>query len=292
MRRALVVSDVHTDIEGNAADELKSLWRRLDFDVLLCCGDVRAPGHKSIEWLASVCPHKPVLYVPGNHDFYSFFSKTEPSLKTTYLRERDAMRRRAEELGIHYLDNDSIVLEDCTRVLGTTMWTDMMLRPGYQMFGDAVRTAAKQMNDYRCIKTGEGRSRDNFQPRDSIAAHVEARRWLQEQLAIEHPEGDTIVMSHMAPHPNSLLHGRVVDPLDCCYASDLTPILTADTAPTHWFHGHIHSSRDYVIGNTHVVCNPRGYPTSSLKNAPRENPDFNPELVIEIGREPVPQMRM
>jgi hypothetical protein len=289
MLRALVVSDPHIDIETN--DWLPP-WRDLDFDVLLVTGDVRAPGHKSLEWLASACPHNPVYYVAGNHDFYSFFSKHDPSLKTTYQGERGAMRRRAQELGIHFLDNDSVVLEDGTRILGGTGWTDFMLRPGWQSFPDATRTASKAMNDYRCIKTGEGRSRDNFQPKDSIAAHKEWRKWIQEQLAIDHPDGDTVVMTHHAPHPMSLLHGRAVDSVDCCYASDLTPILEGENAPSLWLHGHIHSNRDYNIGNCRVVCNPRGYPTSSLKNAPRENPGFIEDLVIEIGRECVPMLGM
>src|ERR1700726_4835143 len=75
MQRALFISDLHVDIERNAANDLKSLWQRLDFDVLMCAGDVRAPGKKALEWLASACPHRPVLYTPGNHDFYSFFDK-------------------------------------------------------------------------------------------------------------------------------------------------------------------------------------------------------------------------
>jgi Calcineurin-like phosphoesterase len=283
MLRALVIADPHVDISGN--DWKWSLPK--DFDVLLCTGDVRQPGHKAIEWLASTCPHKPVLYTAGNHDFYSHFDKHDLSMKTTYERERDVMRRRAEQLGIYFLDNDSLVFDDGTRVLGTTLWSDFQSRPPYLMFGDAVRLAGKQMNDYRCIKhdAKPGRRIKNFEPKDSIAAHKDARRWLQEQLAIEHPDGDTIVMSHHAPHPNSLLHGRVTSDLDCCYASDLTPILIGDNAPSHWFHGHIHKSSDYTIGNCRVVCNPRGYPMSSLTNAPRENPDFDERLVIEIGRD-------
>jgi predicted NBD/HSP70 family sugar kinase len=27
-----------------------------------------------------------------------------------------------------------------------------------------------------------------------------------------------------------------------------------------WVHGHTHSTHDYMIGNTRVLCNPRGYP--------------------------------
>jgi Calcineurin-like phosphoesterase len=288
MLHALVASDPHVDIERNGW--LPS-WRDLDFDVLLVAGDVRQPGHKAIEWIADACPDRPAYYTPGNHDFYSHFSKTDPSLKTTYQREREAMRRRAEQLGVHYLDNDSVILEDGTRLLGSTMWTDFMLRPSYLMFGDAARNAAKQMNDYRVIKVGEGRSRDNFQPKDSINAHKVARKWLQDTLAIDHPDGDTVVMTHHAPHPKSLLLGQVAADLDCCYASDLTPILEGPNAPTLWLHGHVHSSRDYVVGNCRVVANPRGYP-GYRPGDPRENPAFDPGLVIEIGRECVPTMRM
>lgn len=54
-------------------------------------------------------------------------------------------------------------------------------------------------------------------------------------------------------------------------------------APSVWIHGHIHANRDYVIGGTRVIANPRGYPLTFGLNAPRENPDFNPRLVVEVG---------
>jgi hypothetical protein len=38
MLRALVVSDLHVDIEGN---DFKPSWRDLDFDVALITGDVK-----------------------------------------------------------------------------------------------------------------------------------------------------------------------------------------------------------------------------------------------------------
>ncbi len=40
-------------------------------------------------------------------------------------------------------------------------------------------------------------------------------------------------------------------------------------------HGHIHSSSDYKIGNTRVVCNPKGYSVELNKN-------FKPNLVLEV----------
>jgi hypothetical protein len=33
-----------------------------------------------------------------------------------------------------------------------------------------------------------------------------------------------------------------------------------------------------------------GYPEHFIKNSPRENPDFDPELVIEVGYDCVPRM--
>jgi Icc-related predicted phosphoesterase len=46
------------------------------------------------------------------------------------------------------------------------------------------------------------------------------------------------------------------------------------TAPALWLHGHIHANRDYQVGSTRVVCNPRGYPG--------ENADFDPRFIVEL----------
>jgi len=43
-----------------------------------------------------------------------------------------------------------------------------------------------------------------------------------------------------------------------------------------WCHGHIHKSKDYMIGDTRVVANPYGYYEYEI------NPDFDATKVIEI----------
>jgi hypothetical protein len=45
-----------------------------------------------------------------------------------------------------------------------------------------------------------------------------------------------------------------------------------------WVHGHTHSSFDYKLGKTRIICNPRGYPGTfgDMGN------DFNPNLIVEI----------
>jgi Icc-related predicted phosphoesterase len=49
--------------------------------------------------------------------------------------------------------------------------------------------------------------------------------------------------------------------------------------PEYWIHGHIHTSSGYFTGNTHVICNPRGYAEQTGNHL---NPEFDPNLSIEI----------
>jgi predicted phosphodiesterase len=52
--------------------------------------------------------------------------------------------------------------------------------------------------------------------------------------------------------------------------------LVARSGAALWIHGHTHVSQDYRIGNTRVICNPRGYAGYEL------NPAFDPRLIIEV----------
>ena len=49
-------------------------WRppaRPDFDVLVAAGDIHDPTFLAVEWLQDVSGGKPVIYVPGNHEWYA-----------------------------------------------------------------------------------------------------------------------------------------------------------------------------------------------------------------------------
>jgi Icc-related predicted phosphoesterase len=46
--------------------------------------------------------------------------------------------------------------------------------------------------------------------------------------------------------------------------------------PALWFHGHMHDAKDYNIGSTRVVINPRGYGNQHKTN------NYDPTLVVEI----------
>lgn len=48
--------------------------------------------------------------------------------------------------------------------------------------------------------------------------------------------------------------------------------------PTLWIHGHTHEKADYMIGNTRIVSNPRGYNRETLYGRRGCDEDSNPEV--------------
>jgi hypothetical protein len=52
-------------------------------------------------------------------------------------------------------------------------------------------------------------------------------------------------------------------------------ILNMYKPPKLWIHGHTHDSFDYMVGETRVICHPKGYPKEN-------NYDGYKPLVIEI----------
>jgi Icc-related predicted phosphoesterase len=89
-----------------------------------------------------------------------------------------------------------------------------------------------------------------------------------------------IVVTHHAPHPKSVGPDFVGDKLNPLYASDLEELIL-DLKPALWCHGHMHSSSDYMIGDTRVVANPRGYSKPRSLELP-ENSGFDPKFLVEV----------
>lgn len=296
LMRLHIVSDGHADIDHND-------WvpPALDPDVVVVCpGDMMAPSTLALPWMRRHYPRNRVIYVPGNHDYYSFFDRKKPDAgtRTTWEEQKERAPIIARTLDIDYLD-DAVVLIDRVRILGGTLWTDFSCRPTYMDLASAARAARKGMNDYKAIKTGRGRGRDRIDVRRTIEAHRATVAFIEEKLC-EPFDGDTIVVTHHPATPHSLLDWTPERPtafrdLDFCYASATLDRLFSGAGlgrsfvpPSLWIHGHVHKSLDYVIENTRVIANP----LLPAPKAPRENPDFDPHLKIELEPRPTPGFRL
>lgn len=224
-------------------------------DVVVLAGDIGV-GTEGLRWAESRFPNTPVIYVPGNHEFYHH--------DITLIDELKA----CAPAHIHVLSDDVVEING-VRFLGSVLWTD------FALFGEgdkyfAVQQAWQGMIDFAIIQYYGQR----FTPEDSIKLHEKSRNWLANMLA-EPFAGKTVVVTHHAPSLRSVPPRFARDLLTPAFASNLEDLMGTKRVEL-WIHGHMHDPSDYSIYDTRVVCNPRGYCPHEL------TPEFQPDFVVEI----------
>jgi predicted phosphodiesterase len=205
-------------------------------------------------------PH--VIYIMGNHEFYNgkFFAGID------YMREECA-----KYPNVYFLENDTKIIDDVTFV-GATLWTDMNK-------GDPLTMHAIEgmMNDFRIIRNDK-RSFAPMSARDVADRHARTLAYFRSVLAEQH-DRKFVVVGHHTPsfqscHPmygnDTLMNGG--------YHSDLSEFILDHPQIKLWTHGHTHHPFDYVIGETRIVCNPRGYENDGYS----EQTGWNPNIVLEV----------
>lgn len=245
-----ILSDLHTEFAPFQPPDTEA-------DVVVLAGDIHI-GLQGLEWAKRTFPHKPVLYVLGNHEYYG---QALPG----YI---DKVRNAARDTNIHVLENESIEIEGIT-FLGCTLWTD------FELFYDpisAMLQTGHYMSDFRKIRV-EPEYR-KLRPQDTLRFHKASLGWLKQRLADKN-SGRVVVVTHHAPSALSLSREYGYDSLHPGYASNLDEIVERSKALA-WIHGHIHAQSDYTIGRTRIVCNPRGYPDTP-------NEAFVPDFLLEVG---------
>jgi Icc-related predicted phosphoesterase len=240
-------------------------------NVVVLAGDIDN-GTRAVDWAEKTFPDRPVLYVPGNHEYY------DTELKTAAAALQARARRSAN---VHVLDNDELTI-DGVRFLGSTLWTDFELF-GREKMDTVMAKSLKYVVDFRKIRMGD----DFLTPQQTIDLHRDAIAFLQARL--EEPfAGRTVVITHHAPHPGSVHPRWTGDLINAAFASDLTRLMGKSAL---WFHGHTHDSFDFAVRGTRVLANPMGYRTSNWReplaaDTPlrviTENGRFDPAMVVEI----------
>lgn len=255
--RAWIFSDLHL--------EHSPKWPIPDIpeaDVCICAGDICNKGlTRSISVLGEiVSPHMPVVFVPGNHEFYK--SSIVEGLQ-------DAIKHVAGYPNVHLLHRASIRMNGF-RFIGATFWSD------FQLFGPSGMAMAKaeaSMNDYKLIKFSKKPYR-RFSARQSQMLHLHDATFIR--TALQEPcDEPTIVVTHHAPSILSLPAEFMDDPVSPAYASRFEDHIIKHE-PSLWVHGHVHSRSDYFIHRTRVVCNPHGYPDETHRSG------FDPAFVVEL----------
>ena len=247
--RMQIISDIHLEFGP----------REFDFtqpDLLILAGDIHI-GQKGLEWISERVKKIPVIYILGNHEYY----------RNSYPKLLNKIKQTAEGTNVIVLEKDSICIEGIT-FHGTTLWTD------FELFGNpriAGFECQQKMNDYYLIKRDPSYSR--LRSIDTYIMHNESLKWLDRSMSNSITKTN-VVITHHAPSIKSMTERCKEDLLSAGFASNLEEFIIK-TKPNIWIHGHVHESSDYFVGQTRVVCNPRGYPDEKVDG-------FQQQLIIEI----------
>ena len=176
----------------------------------------------------------------GNHEHYRYdITKSHDYIKKCLGYNKN----------FHLLDNSVIEIGDVLFV-GGTMWTNMNNEDE-----ETCYKMKSMMNDYRVIDNGD----HIFSPEDAIIKFKETVDYIDLMTSI-YDITKLVVITHHAPSFKS------IDPIyknsnimNGGYCSDLEKFIEDRNNIRVWIHGHLHNKNDYSIGDTRILCNPRGY---------------------------------
>lgn len=263
--RIQIVSDLHLEHCHDIPD-----IKNNDADVLVLAGDIVGvpdlmPTHPAVGRMIQFFTlasqrFKHVIYVAGNHEHYaSKFNETHDIIREFLTPCRN----------VSFLENEHIEIEGVA-FFGATLWTDLNS-------GDPVTSKFVQegLNDYNLIVDRHGKK---ITPIDTFATHLRSRVALKEFLKTVKK---CVVITHHAPSFHSI-HPRYRDEpwMNYGFYSEFEPYIKSNPQIALWIHGHVHDSFDYKIGETRVVCNPRGYPRPVFGLF--ENYNFDEKKVVDI----------
>jgi hypothetical protein len=236
--------------------------------------------HTFFQECSEAFPH--VLYVAGNHESYHgdiAFTTTELKRKLAYLKN------------VHVLDKEVFKLGDYTFV-GSTLWTDMNKEDPLTLYHmkdymndfriiknsnryvyknvpvykkDDAGNLVMEMNDkgyenYVQIGMKKKEEPSRFTPEDAVEENKKCFEYIKFVVS-EAKEGEkVIVVGHHTPSHQSC-HPRYKDDqvMNGGYHNSYEDYIMDHPQIALWTHGHTHEKYDYMIGETRVVCNPRGY---------------------------------
>jgi Icc-related predicted phosphoesterase len=186
-------------------------------------------------------PH--VIYVAGNHEFYH--GKWVGSII-------DLRQECGKFPNMYFLERDTKVIDDVTFV-GGTLWTDC--NKGDPM---TLHALADMMTDFRCIRNDD-KEYSKLRPVTTTIRHRQTVDYIR-HVVRENQENKCVVVGHHAPSSMSVAdYYKNQTLMNGGYCSDLSELILDNPNIKLWTHGHMHNNSDYTIGDTRVVCNPRGY---------------------------------
>jgi predicted phosphodiesterase len=242
-----IASDLHIEYKN---DEIPN---PLDYitpvaDILILAGDIGSLYKiEQLEgFLCKLCVYfKHVIYVPGNHEYYTFKEYNQIGMNLLLSR----LYKIEQNIKNLYVLNKSSIMVENICITGCTLWSDLKISiPKFivRIFGITDELYTQKFNsDLHYLK--------------KMIDHCDKNNY------------KLVVVTHYCPSYTATQNCKKRDRYISLYTSDLDYLLDTNKIDT-WICGHIHSNFDYKHNQdgTRVVSNQRGKPkdkiTDYLKN--------------------------
>lgn len=245
--KLLVLSDLHFEFYEYLDDRASGVQKFIDelpssddVDVCILAGDI--DSHRNLEdTIKRFCnKYEDVIFVHGNHEYY-----------TSSLPKMLELTNNIQCENLHFLNRNVVEIKN-QRFIGATLWfpkTEYSVKYKYYL------------NDFNHTKDFEN--------------------WVYEEnkkdvnfLTQEMKEEDVVITHHL-PSKMCVHKQYKHSPFNCYFLCDIERLII-DKQPRLCINGHTHSSFDFWIKNTRMVCNPFGYLNQE------ENPNFKKDFIVEI----------
>ena len=206
--------------------------------------------------------YEKVFYVMGNHEHYhNHLDKTVDEIKSLLAGY-----------------NITVLEDSCEEYkgvlfVGSTLWTDCNR-------GDPItfHSLKSFMSDFKVI-TYHNEAKDLYHklsPEITADIHFTSKQYIS-KISELNRDKPVVVITHHAPSFLSVNEKYAHElTINGGYASDLSELILDNPNIKYWFHGHMHDPVDYVIGETRIVSNPKGY------TGHEDTSQFNPNFVVEL----------
>lgn len=256
-----IMSDLHSEFwDFHTKKNIRNIIPEFPNDqktILIIAGDIGLHIYDNFEEILNILSQRfyKIFIVLGNHYFYNgtIFDQIDNILEE-WNKKTD---------NVIFMENTFITI-DGVNFIGANLWTNFNNRNPID-----ILAAKNQMNDYHVIFKSDG---SRLTPEETVDIFDVSKKFIFEKIK---KDQKNVVITHHGCSLMSCKGKYNSHSLNPAYCTELSPEIL-EHEPDLWIHGHTHTSHDYYIGKTRVICNPFGY------KGYEENPDFQNNLIIEI----------
>ena len=248
--RLQIISDIHLEFYQLGISFEKFI--KPSAPILVLCGDISPVGtlalvehlKRFLEWCSA--RFETVLYVPGNHEFYSSNGKKENNTMDQVILKIQTIIKPLKN--VHLLYN-KMICQAGMCFCGTTMWTKIDPQQCHEI--------QMRMNDYCEINLKDSKHKKGFRhlnTADVSWLHKNSETFLKKCITLAKKKNmPLVVITHHKPTCT-----RDCSDLSSAYESNMSHLMGPPVVA--WLHGHTHRHNDQRVDGTRVYSNAYGYP--------------------------------